>query len=145
MHVLLVEDDANDVMLMRTALTRTGLNTQLEVVHDGEQALHYLQRSGEYANRRGHPYPSVIVIDLKMPRVNGLEVLRWLHDHPECPAIPTIVFSASRMDQDVQEAYRLGASSYFVKPTGFQELLELVKIMYSYWERAERPPVPDDC
>src|SRR4051812_25720856 len=98
---------------MRTAMARTGVNTQLEVVPDGAEALHYLQRAGEYANRHAHPYPSVIVIDLKMPRVNGLEVLRWLHDHPECPAIPTIVFSASRLDQDVAEAYRLGATSYF--------------------------------
>src|SRR5215211_1970791 len=117
MNILLVEDDANDVMLMQLALTRTGRNTQLEVVRDGEEALHYLQRSGEFADRASHPYPNVIVIDLKMPRVDGLEVLRWLHEHPECPAIPTIVFSASRLDQDVREAYRLGASSYFVKPT----------------------------
>jgi CheY-like chemotaxis protein len=114
-------------------------------VHDGAEALHYLQRAGEYANRSEHPFPNVIVIDLKMPRLSGLEVLRWLHDHPECPAVPTIVFSASRMDKDVKEAYRLGATSYFVKPNHFSELIDLVGIMYHYWQRAERPPVPENC
>jgi len=79
-----------------------------------------------------------------MPRVNGLEVLRWLHEHrngrPSNDRLLGIAHGSGR-----QEAYQLGASSYFVKPTGFHELMELVKIMYNYWERAERPPVPENC
>jgi two-component system response regulator len=145
LNILLVEDDANDVRLMVQALARNGIAPHLEVVNDGEEALHYLQHWGEFSNRMEHPFPDVIFIDLKMPRVGGLEVLRWLHNNPACPVVPTIIFSASRMDDDIKEAYRLGASSYFVKPTEFEELQYLVKIMYEYWHRAEHPPLPVGC
>jgi CheY-like chemotaxis protein len=140
-----VEDDVNDVKLLRQALARNGISPHLEVVTDGEEALHYLQHEGEFSNRLEHPFPDVIFIDLKMPRLGGLDVLRWLHDNPNCQVVPTIVFSASRMDDDIKEAYRLGASSYFVKPTQFEDLQNLVKIMYDYWQHAEHPPVPVNC
>jgi CheY-like chemotaxis protein len=139
LNILLVEDDANDVMLLRQALARNGISPHLEVVNDGEEALDYLQHSGEFSNCVQHPVPDVIFIDLKMPRMGGFEVLRWLHENPGCPIVPAIVFSASRLDDDIKEAYRLGASSYFVKPTEFEELQYLVKILYEYWRRAEHP------
>ena len=145
LDILLVEDDENDIFLMQRALENNGIHARVQVVNDGQEALDYLRHSGRYEDRMRYPFPGVILMDLKMPRVSGLEVLRWLHGHPQCPAVPTIVFSASRMDADVREAYRLGATSYFVKPTDFQELQELVRLMHDYWRRAERPPVPANC
>jgi CheY-like chemotaxis protein len=142
LNILLVEDDSNDVLLMKRALEKNGLHSPVYVVGDGEQALAYLQHSGTFSDRSQFPFPDVILMDLKLPRVSGLEVLRWLHDHPQCPAVPTIVLSASRIEEDVSEAYRLGANSYFVKPTDFEELEKLVSLMHNYWRRAERPLVP---
>lgn len=145
LSILLVEDDSNDVLLMKRALEKNGLHSPLHVVGDGEEALHYLQHTGPFVDLLSHPFPDVILMDLKLPRINGLEVLHWLHEHPECPAVPTIVFSASRIDSDVKEAYRLGANTYFVKPANFDELLELVRLMHEYWRRAERPTVAANC
>lgn len=145
LSILLVEDDPNDVLLMQRALEKNGINTPVQVVSDGEEALDYLRRFGQYGDRRRFPFPGVILMDLKMPKTNGLEVLRWIQANSRCAAVPTIVFSASRIDSDVAEAYRLGATSYFVKPTEFQQLLELIHILHEYWKRAERPVPPPDC
>lgn len=143
--ILLIEDDENDVLLMQRALSKNGIRNRLQIVNDGEQALDYLQHRGMFVDRLRYPFPNVILMDLKMPRVGGLEILRWLSEHKECPAVPTIVFSASRIESDVTEAYRLGATSYFVKPTEFTELLKLVNLMHEYWSRAERPRIPPGC
>lgn len=145
MSILLVEDDSNDVLLMKHAMERNGIRSPLQVVSDGEEALQYLQHSGLYSDRSRFPFPSVILMDLKMPRSSGFEVLRWLKQHTQCPAVPTIVFSASRIESDVMEAYRLGATSYFVKPIDFTDLQELVRLMHDYWSRAERPRTPVEC
>lgn len=145
MSILLVEDDSNDVLLMKHALEKNGIRSPLQVVGDGEEAVSYLQHSGLYSDRTRFPFPSVILMDLKMPRSSGLEVLRWLKQHNRCPAVPTIVLSASRIESDVAEAYRLGATSYFVKPIDFYDLLELVRLMHEYWKRAERPRISPDC
>jgi CheY-like chemotaxis protein len=143
--ILLIEDDDNDVLLFRHALEKNNITAPLFVVPDGEEALQYLGRAGRYSDRGRYPFPGVILIDLKMPRIGGLEVLRWLRKHPECAVIPTIVLSASRIPEDVQEAYRLGANSYFVKPIEFEELGGLIRLMHAYWNRAERPSVPENC
>jgi CheY-like chemotaxis protein len=145
LRILLVEDDANDVFLMQRALEKNGIRSPLQIVNDGQEALDYLQHTGEFSDRTRFPFPSVILMDLKMPRSSGLEVLRWLRDNPVCPSIPAIVFSASRVESDVSEAYKLGATSYFVKPVDFNDLLELVRLMHDYWRRAERPRIPETC
>ncbi|HLP78023.1 MAG TPA: response regulator [Candidatus Paceibacterota bacterium] len=145
LNILLVEDDSNDVFLMKHALEKNGIRSPLQVVSDGEEALNYLEHSGSYSDRVRYPFPGVILMDLKLPRASGLDVLRWLRRHGHCPAVPTIILSASRIDSDVAEAYRLGATSYFVKPSDFGDLLELVKLMHDYWRRAERPLIPLDC
>jgi CheY-like chemotaxis protein len=144
LSILLVEDDPNDVLLMQRALERNGINTPVHVVSDGEEALDYLRHMGRFEDRVLFPFPGVILMDLKMPKTSGLEVLRWMHENSRCTSVPTIVFSASRIDSDVEEAYRLGATSYFVKPTEFHQLLDLIRILHEYWKRAERPvPLPD--
>ncbi len=143
--MLLAEDNEKDVMLFKHALeesTReTRLNINLQIVSDGEQAIEYLSGQGKFANRVFYRFPDIIVLDLKMPRMNGLEVLRWLQQHEEYRRIPKILLSSSSLDQDVDEAYRLGTNTYFQKPATLEELRELVHHMISYWAHTQRPVI----
>jgi len=138
--ILMVEDDSADVVLLRRALEKgTGSHT-LNVVNDGEEAVAYLCGRGQYADRSAFPFPNIILTDLKMPRMGGFDLLRWLHQHPECSVIPTIVFTGSAVASDVETAYSLGANSYMVKPSSLNDLMELVQSTSNYWSRCERPP-----
>ena len=138
--ILMVEDDASDVMLMRRALEKSTGGHFLFVVHDGEEAVAYLCGHGAFADRSLFPFPNIILTDLKMPRMSGFDFLVWLRQHPECSVIPTIVFTGSAEASDVDKAYHLGANSYMVKPSGLNELIELVQATYEFWRRCERPP-----
>jgi CheY-like chemotaxis protein len=144
--MLMVEDDASDVVLMRRALEKSTGGHQLYVVHDGEEAVAYLCGHGAFADRGLFPFPNIILTDLKMPRMGGFDLLTWLRDHPECSVIPTIVFTGSAESSDVQRAYAMGANSYMVKPASLNDLMELIKYTYEYWRRCERPPPrPPQC
>jgi len=145
LKILLVDDSAEDAFFISRALEKVGLGDCVRVVEDVEQAIGYLCGKGEYADRRKFPFPSVILSDLKMPRVSGFELLRWVRKHPECAVIPTILFSSSEIESDVREAYRLGANSYMVKPTSSQELEKLMRLAAEYWARCERPPAREKC
>ena len=98
----------------------------------------YLQGRGAYANRTTAPAPSLIILDLKMPRKSGLEVLQWINDNPDVAVVPTIVLSASNLEADVRAAYNLGANTYFVKPTTFEELVETMRMVERYWKKAAK-------
>jgi len=113
--ILLVEDDDNDVFLMRNAFERIGFNPLLLVLADGEKAIQYLNGSGTYANRDHFPWPCMMLLDLKMPRVGGFEVLAWLKKQKELPGLPVSVMSSSNLEIDIHKAMELGAYSYFVK------------------------------
>jgi CheY-like chemotaxis protein len=127
--ILLVEDDSNDVLLLQRAFRRAGLNHALQVVSDGDQAVSYLAGDGDYSDRTKHPLPALILLDLKLPRRSGLEVLEWLRGQPaEIKALPVIVLTSSRLSEDVDRAYGLGANSYMAKPSGnYDGLAEMVK------------------
>lgn len=136
--VLVAEDNPDDALLLRRALSKAGIPARLKIVSDGEEMLLYLQAKGAYADRQAYPMPSLIILDLKMPRRNGLEVLAWIAENKELAVVPTIVLSASNLDNDVRAAYNLGANTYFVKPTTFEELVDTMRMVETYWNRASK-------
>lgn len=137
--ILILEDDPNDVFLLQRALKKNSILNPLQIVPDGIEAVAYLSGAGKYADRSTYPFPSFIIMDLKMPRMGGLEVLQWLQDHPEYKVIPTLVLTSSRQQIDIARAYRLGANSYMVKPGSFDELLVMIRKVYDYWVVCARP------
>ena len=140
--ILLVEDDENDVMLLQRAFRRAAIVNPLQVVRHGDDAVAYLEGTGEFANRQLHPLPVLMLLDLKLPRRTGLEVLQWVKERAGVKKIPIIVLTSSKNDDDVNRAYELGANSYVVKPVSFETLLELVKSLELYWlVRNERPNI----
>jgi len=137
--ILVAEDDANDLELLRHAVRQNGVIIDVHVVSDGEDAIQYLRGGGSFANRALHPLPDLIVLDLKMPRVSGLEALEWIRDHRRYARIPVIMLSGSGLDPDIQEAYRLGVNTYFTKPAELKKLRELIAVLIDYWARSQRP------
>jgi CheY-like chemotaxis protein len=143
--VLIVEDDLNDELLLRKALTREGINNPIHVVNDGTEAIQYLQGEGQYFDRLQFPFPSVIFTDLKMAHMDGFDILRWLRAHPECSVMPLIILTASKMDADIKKAYQLGANAYLVKPTKLEDLQAMVRAAYEFWAWCEKPHVGVKC
>lgn len=143
--ILIAEDDENDVIILERALRQAGFTNPFHVCRDGTEVVAYLCGEGEYTDRKRYPFPRMLVTDLKMPKMDGLEVLKWLHDHPECNVIPRVVLTASRQISDIQEAYKLGVNSYLVKPGSYVRLTEMLKLLFEYWEMCERPQLPAKC
>jgi CheY-like chemotaxis protein len=143
MTVLHVDDDPNDTALLEAARRKAELEFRLENVSDGDQAMAYLKGSGAYANRAAHPWPTLILLDLKMPRATGFEILRWIRNRPDCKELPVVVLSGSELQEDIRQAYSMGANSYLVKPLGFEALVELLRNITSVWlsPRPRRPAV----
>ena len=131
--ILLVEDDPDDVLLTQRAFRKLGVPTSMQVVGDGEQALAYLMGGGDYADRERFPLPDLMLLDLKLPRRSGFEVLEWLRAQPGLRRLPVVVLTGSRESVDVNRALDLGANSYLVKPVGFDDLLEVVRTLRLYW------------
>jgi CheY-like chemotaxis protein len=142
--ILVVEDDPNDVILLKKSFAKVGISNPVHICADGEEAIEYLQGCGPYSNRIEYPFPSVLISDLKMPRRTGLEVLGWLRENPKCRIVPVMIFSASREEKDVVKAYELGANAYIHKPSTFDELLNAVKMIHDFWKLCEKPPMPKD-
>lgn len=137
--ILLVEDDENDAMLVRMAFKKNNILNPVQWVKDGMEAVAYLNGEGEYADRKQYPFPEVLIVDLKMPRMSGLELLTWIRDHPEFRVIPTIIMTASRLDADIEKAYSLGANTYMVKPPSLDQLAKMVKVTHEYWSLSVKP------
>ena len=133
--ILLVEDNPDDVLFLRRALRKAGVSNSLYVVEDGRQALDYLAGKNQYADRAAHPLPLLVLLDLKLPYVPGLEVLRWLRNQPEFRGMIVVVLTSSDHPADVKQAYALGANSFLTKPSNPDELPELVKAVVEYWLR----------
>lgn len=138
--ILLVEDDYDDVVLIRRAFERAGIDAQIKAVHDSADAVLYLQGKGIYADREEYPLPSLMLLDLKLPGGSGFDVLRWVRDRSGIRRLPIIVLTSSSADRDVNLAYDLGANSYVVKPLTFESLLELVKAVEMYWVALNEAP-----
>ena len=137
--ILLVEDDENDAMLVRMAFEKNDIANPVQWVKDGLEAVAYLNGEGIYADREKFPFPEVLLLDLKMPRMTGLELLKWIGEHPEYRVIPTIIMTSSRQELDIENAYKLGANTYFTKPIAFDELAQMVKITHQYWSMSAKP------
>jgi CheY-like chemotaxis protein len=131
--LLLVEDNEDDIFLMKRALKVAGVQNPLVVVRDGEAALAYLSGSGEFGDRVRYPYPSLVFLDLKLPYRSGLEVLAWRQQQESLPKTIFIVVTSSNEPKDLNEAYRLGASSYVVKPPTAEQLIEIATAFRLYW------------
>jgi CheY-like chemotaxis protein len=131
--ILLVEDNADDVFFMQRALKSAGVENPVQVAADGQEALDYLAGEGQFANRDKFELPCVILLDLKLPRKTGHEVLRWLREQPRFGSIVVIALTTSREPKDIQDAYRLGANAYLVKPTSPTQLTEMMTAFRQFW------------
>ncbi|MHB8425085.1 MAG: response regulator [Gammaproteobacteria bacterium] len=131
--ILLVEDDLNDVMLIKRAFSKSRIVNPIACVENGEDAVAYLRGDGKYADRRQHPLPFMLLLDLKLPRLSGHEVLQWLRGQPLLKRLPVVVLTSSREPVDINRAYELGANSYLVKPVVFEEFAALMRQLQVYW------------
>ena len=139
--ILLVEDSGDDIALMRYAFRKAGVPNLIFEVHDGEEAIDYLKGAGRFADREQYPLPCLIITDLKMPKVNGFELLEWLCGQPEFSRVPKLVLSSSAIEADKVRAAKLGAGAYFVKPNDIQELVKVVLYIDEEWI-SEHCPLP---
>ena len=135
--ILLVEDNPDDADLIKMALTRAGIGSPVEWLDNAEAALAYLEGNGAFSDRTEFPIPNLILLDLKLARASGFNVLKWQKQHPDLKKIPTIVLTASMDPSDIDKAYALGAESYLVKPKDFDGLVELLRVKATYWRWRE--------
>jgi len=139
--ILLVEDDPQDAEMTLRALRRNNLANRVHWVKDGEEALEFMFRTGAYAARDPAGTPKIVMLDIKMPKVDGIEVLRRLKADPQTRPVPVVVMTSSNEERDVVESYRLGVNSYIVKPVQFEAFLETVAKIGLYWVLTNRAPL----
>jgi CheY-like chemotaxis protein len=138
-RILLAEDNENDVELTLTALQECRLSNEVEVVRDGAEALDYIYRRGSYSGREGC-LPCVILLDLKMPKVDGLEVLRQIKSDPDLRHIPVVMLTSSREEKDLLLSYDLGVNAFVVKPVDFEQFVKAVRALGMFWAIVNEPP-----
>jgi CheY-like chemotaxis protein len=141
-QILLVDDSARDIEMALDALQQYQLANEVVTLRDGAEALDYLYRRGLFADRTD-PNPAVILLDLKMPRVDGLEVLRQLKGDAALKVIPVVMMTSSREEQDLIKSYQLGVNAYVVKPLDFHEFIEAIKVLGAFWVVLNEPPPAD--
>lgn len=140
--ILLAEDSIDDVELTLEALRKEGLANRVDVVGDGVEALEYLRHQGRWATR-GERWPALLLLDIKMPRMDGLELLREIRADPELRTLPVVILTSSRQEQDLVTSYQLGANAYVVKPVQFEEFMHAVRQLGVFWALINELP-PDD-
>ena len=131
--ILLAEDDPNDAKLIRRALVKARCANPVETVSDGELAIAYLSGATPYEDRQRYPLPILMLLDLKMPKKNGFDVLQWIRSQPKLKRLPVVVLTSSSVPQDVNRAYEAGANSYLVKPVDTEALVDMLKTIELYW------------
>jgi CheY-like chemotaxis protein len=131
--ILHVEDDEDDVLLFQHACQKAALGCSLQAVRDGVEAIAYLSGADPFSDRQRHPLPELVLLDLKLPRVNGFEVLDWMRKGDRFRRLPVVVFSSSNHEADVKRAYDVGANSFLLKPVDFNALVELARTVHQYW------------
>lgn len=140
--VLLVEDNPDDVELTRRAFSKNGIINEMVVVHDGAEALDYLFCRGNYAGRDRNKLPAVVLLDLKLPKIGGLDVLKQIRGSSLDSLLPVVILTSSKEEQDLLEGYKLGCNSYVRKPVDFVQFTEAVKQLGMYWLLLnEKPPI----
>jgi two-component system, response regulator len=137
-RILIADDSPKDVELTIAALAENNLANEVIVAEDGEEALDYLYKRGRFANEPG--LPAVILLDIKMPKINGIDVLRHIRSDPKFKTIPVIMVTSSREEKDLVESYNLGANSYVVKPVDIGQFIDAIKVLGQYWAVINQPP-----
>lgn len=137
--ILLVEDDENDVFFMKIALEKNVMDQGLQVAEDGAEAIAYLRGDDRFSDRFRYPLPNLILLDLKLPHVMGLDVLKWIRSQPELAMTVVIVLTSSQQRSDIQEACASGANSYLLKPTSPVDLVETMRLVKDYWLMRNQP------
>lgn len=138
--VLLVEDNNDDVFFVRKAFEKAGFANCLDVATDGQEAINYLSGKGKYADRAIYPLPSVVILDLKLPGVWGMDVLKWIRATPRLQALPVVIFTGSDDAEDARNAFMCGANSYFQKPSNLETFYSLVPGFCDFWLKWNRLP-----
>ncbi len=139
-EILLVEDNPQDLQLTQRALNKAGLANHIQVAHDGEEALQFIFCEGPYAGRKIENAPKVVLLDLKLPKVDGKEVLERMKSDPRTKMIPVVVLTSSKEQKDLVESYKLGVNSYIVKPVNFEGFAAAVQDLGMYWLLLNQPP-----
>jgi len=137
---LLVEDSESDAILIRRAFVKGNIINPLQVVVNGDQAIAYLRGEGAFSNRAEYPLPELVLLDLKLPGIDGFQVLRWIRQQPELKALRVVVLTSSDRIQDVNLAYQLGANSFLVKPVDFERFVEISQALKGYWLWLSKTP-----
>ena len=140
LEILLIEDNPSDVEMTLHAMRRNNLTNNIQVVRDGAEALEFIFCTGAYAHRSITTGPKVVLLDLKLPLVDGLEVLRQMKSDERTQMIPVVVLTSSREDRDIVDSYKLGVNSYIVKPVDFDQFTEAVRVLGLYWSLLNQPP-----
>ena len=143
-EILLVEDNPDDLDMAVHALRKMKLANKIQVARDGVEALDFIFCRGVFAGRKFENAPKVVLLDLKLPKVDGLEVLRQIKDDPRTKSIPVVVLTSSKEQNDVVESYKLGVNSYIVKPVNFERFFEAVQQLGMYWLLLNQPPKADE-
>ena len=138
--ILLAEDEEDYVLLIRHAFAKANIPNPLHVVWNGQEAIAYLKGEGKYSNRDEYPLPDLMLLDLKMPRVNGFEVLTWMRAQPGLATLRVLVLTSSDQIRDVNEAYKLGANSFMVKPNDFEDVIQLSRLIQDFWLKTSKAP-----
>jgi len=138
--ILLAEDREDDIILIRKAFKEAYITNPLFTVRDGDEAISYLAGNGKYSNRAEFPLPDLMLLDLKMPRTDGFEVLTWIRQQPSLSALRVVVLTSSDGIRDVTRAYRLGANSFMVKPLDFEDVVHMSKFVTTYWLKMSKTP-----
>jgi CheY-like chemotaxis protein len=131
--ILLAEDDENDIFLMRRAFDRAGIPNHLQLVHNGQEAIDYLSGEARFSDRTSFPLPGLMLLDLKMPWVDGFDVLKWVRERSQFDGMPVVVLTSSRLQADVDKSRQFGVHDYRVKPHGFEDLVKLLDDVRQCW------------
>jgi CheY-like chemotaxis protein len=142
--LLVAEDDEKDFLVLGRALRKAKFETDLRRVHNGAEAIEYLSGENAFADREAYPFPELILLDLKMPRVGGFDVLIWLRSHEELKNLPAIIFSASDNPSEMQQARELGATAYLVKPSAYDGYPKVVQALRDLWRAAVQMRIESD-
>jgi two-component system response regulator len=140
--VLIIDDNPDDILLILKGFERAGFDNKVVNLGDGEEALLYLKGLGKYSNRIKYPIPALILLDVKMPKVDGFSVLRWIRQHPEWQCLPVIILSTSFYGPEIIRAYELGANSFLTKPSDFHEYMAAIRNLARYWLEDNVLPSP---
>jgi CheY-like chemotaxis protein len=140
--VLIAEDVENDVELLQRSFRQAGISAATHVVADGEECIAYLAATGKYANRQEYPLPDLLLLDLKMPKANGFDVLKWIRAQESLAPLRVVVLTSSERIRDINMAYELGANSFLTKPLTFIDFSNTIRVMLKYWlEQSKKPEV----